>query len=132
MQRDSSEKPNGSFRPGSIGTIQGVDRDTQTLWLWVDTFQGWTAQSDDVRKMAKSLGVDPDDLMKMGLPAKSKELLLLRPAQEVDLRIVSRKLHGESISRGPKARDADVWEERTFPGFIGVAVWNAIALIFRK
>jgi len=111
-------------------TAQGVDRDTQTLWLWIDTFQGETAQSDDVRKLAKSLGVDPDDLMKMGLLAKSKEIFLLRPPQEVDLRVVSRRLRGEAVGRGSQAREADVWEERVFPGFVGAAVWNAVSLMF--
>jgi putative DNA methylase len=109
---------------------EGVDRDTQALWLWIDTFQGETAQSDDVRKLAKSLGVDPDDLMKMGLLAKIKEVFLLRPPQDVDLRLVSRKLRGEVVSRGAQAREADIWEERAFPGFIGAAVWNSIALMF--
>ena len=111
-------------------TAQGVDRDTQALWLWIDTFQGGTAHSDDVRKLAKSLGVDPDDLMRMGLLAKSKEILLLRPPQEVDLRLVSRRLRGEAFARSAPAREADVWEERVFPGFIGAAAWNAIALMF--
>ena len=40
-------------------SVDAVDRDTQTLWLWLDTFQGETAHSDDVRKLAKSLNVDP-------------------------------------------------------------------------
>lgn len=29
-------------------SAQGVDRDTQTLWLWLDTFQGEIADSDEV------------------------------------------------------------------------------------
>ena len=42
---------------------------------------------------------------------------------------MSRRLRGEEISRGPSAREAGIWEERMFPGFVGAAVWNAIALM---
>jgi putative DNA methylase len=110
-------------------STEGVDRDTQTLWLWLDTFQGETANSDDVRKLAKSLGVNPDDFLKMGLLEKKKDLFLLRPPQEIEMRLVSLRLKGVTLPRGAAAREADVWEERSFPGFIGAAVWNGIALM---
>lgn len=110
-------------------SAQSVDRDTQTLWLWLDTFQGEIADSDDVRKLAKSLGVDPDDLKGMGLLTKSKDLFLLRPPREVDHRTLSRRLKGDAPARGRAAREADAWEERVFPGFIGAAVWNALGLM---
>jgi hypothetical protein len=106
-----------------------VDKDTQTLWLWIDTFQGEIANSDDVRKLAKSLGVNPDDFLRMGLLEKSKDLFILRPPQDVDLRSVSRRLHGTATGHGSSFRGADVWEERVFPGFVGAAAWNAIALM---
>jgi adenine-specific DNA methylase len=110
-------------------TAEGADRDTQTLWLWLDTFQGDTAHSDDVRKLAKSLGVNPDDFNKMGLLKVQKELFIFRSPQEVDLRLLSKKLKGEAVARGREAREADIWEERVFPGFLGAAVWNAISLM---
>ena len=110
-------------------SAQTVDRDTQTLWLWLDTFQGEIADSDDVRKLAKSLGVNPDDLKSMGLLEKNKELLLLRPPKEVDHRNLSKRLRGEDGLRGRAARELDSWEERTFPGFLGAAVWNALGLL---
>jgi adenine-specific DNA methylase len=106
-----------------------ADRDTQTLWLWLDTFQGEIASSDDVQKMAKSLNVDPKDLKAMGLLAQNKDLYRLRPPAEIDLRALSRRLAGEPAERGRKRREADVWEERAFPGFLGAAVWNAIGLM---
>ena len=110
-------------------SVEAVDRDTQTLWLWLDTFQGETAQSDDVRKLAKSLNVDPNDFKRMGLLSAEKETFVLRPPQTVDLRLLARRLRGEEGPRGRGAREADVWEERTFPGFVGAAAWNAIALM---
>lgn len=114
---------------GSGFTAEGADRDTQTLWLWLDTFQGESAHSDDVRKLAKSLGVNPDDFKKMGLLDIQKELFIFRPPQEVDLRLLSKRLKGETIGRGREAREADIWEERVFPGFLGAAVWNSISLM---
>ena len=110
-------------------SVEAVDRDTQTLWLWLDTFQGETAQSDDVRKLAKSLNVDPNDFKRMGLLSTEKEIFVLRPPQTVDLRLLARRLRGEEAPRGRGAREADVWEERTFPGFVGAAAWNAIAFM---
>jgi adenine-specific DNA methylase len=110
-------------------SADAVDRDTQTLWLWLDTFQGEAAQSDDVRKLAKSLNVNPDDFKRMGLLHTEKDLFMLRPPQTVDLRLLARRLQGEEAPRGRAAREADVWEERTFPNFVGAAVWNAIALM---
>jgi hypothetical protein len=110
-------------------SVQAVDRDTQTLWLWLDTFQGETAQSDDVRKLAKSLNVDPDDFRRMGLLTTDKDTFVLRAPQTVDLRLLARRLRGEEIPRGRGAREADIWEERTFPGFVGAAVWNALSLM---
>ena len=110
-------------------SVDAVDRDTQTLWLWLDTFQGETAHSDDVRKLARSLNVDPDDFKRMGLLSTEKDTFVLRPPQTVDLRLLARRLRGEEAPRGRGAREADVWEERTFPGFVGAAAWNAIALM---
>ena len=110
-------------------SAQAVDRDTQTLWLWLDTFQGEIADSDEVRKLAKSLGVNPDELKGMGLLTKDKDLFLLRPPREVDHRALARRLKGEGAVRGRASREADAWEERVFPGFIGAAVWNALALM---
>jgi adenine-specific DNA methylase len=110
-------------------TAETVDRDTQTLWLWLDTFQGEIADSDDVRKLAKSLNVDPDDFRRAGLLSVDKDLFILREPMAVDLRLLSRRLKGEEPPRGRAAREADVWEERVFPNFIGAAVWNAIGLM---
>jgi hypothetical protein len=47
----------------------------------------------------------------------------------VDLRLLSRRLHGEERLRGVAARAADAWEERVFPRFVGAAGWNAMALM---
>lgn len=110
-------------------TADAVDRDTQTLWLWLDTFLGEQASSDDVRKLAKSLNVDPDDFRRMSLLSVDKDTFILHPPQEVDLRRVSRRLAGDTAPAGRASRAADIWEERTFPGFVGAAVWNAIALM---
>lgn len=106
-----------------------ADRDSQTLWLWLDTFQGETAQSDDVRKLAKSLNVDPDDFKRMGLLEISKDMFILRPPTETNLKLLSRRLAGADLPKGRAAREADAWEERVFPGFQVAAVWNAIALM---
>ena len=110
-------------------SADAVDRDTQTLWLWLDTFLGEQASSDDVRKLAKSLNVDPDDFKRMSLLSVDKDTFVLHPPQEVDLKRVSRRLLGETAAAGRASRAADIWEERTFPGFVGAAVWNAIALM---
>ena len=110
-------------------SAEAMDRDTQTMWLWLDTFQGETAQSDEVRKLAKSLNVDPNVFRRMGLLATEKDTFVLRAPQEVDLRLLSRRLRGEEAQRGRTSREADIWEERVFPGFAGAAVWNAIALM---
>jgi hypothetical protein len=110
-------------------SVDAVDRDTQTLWLWLDTFQGDIAHSDDVRKLARSLNVDPDTFKRLGLLKTDKETFVLCNPLAVDLRLLSRRLHGEERLRGAAARAADAWEERVFPGFVGAAVWNAIALM---
>lgn len=110
-------------------SVDAVDRDTQTLWLWLDTFQGDIAHSDDVRKLAKSLNVDPDNFKRLGLLKTEKETFVLRDPLAVDLRLLSRRLHGEEGLRGAAARAADAWEERVFPRFMGAAVWNAIAVM---
>ena len=110
-------------------SVDAVDRDTQTLWLWLDTFQGDIAHSDDVRKLAKSLNVDPDNFKRLGLLDTEKDTFVLRDPMAVDLRLLSRRLRGEEGLRGPTAREADVWEERVFPRFIGAAVWNVMALM---
>jgi hypothetical protein len=65
----------------------------------------------------------------MGLLDAQKDLFMLRPPQDVDLRLLSRKLQGEATPRGRSSREADVWEERRFPKFVGAAVWNAISLM---
>jgi hypothetical protein len=54
---------------------------------------------------------------------------VLRAPQTVDLRLLARRLQGGEAPRGRAAREADVWEERTFPDFVGAAAWNAIALM---
>lgn len=73
--------------------------------------------------------MNPDDLKGMGLLDKDKDLFVLRSPQEVDHRLLARRLTGEVSAHGRMARAADVWEERVFPGFIGAAVWNALALM---
>jgi putative DNA methylase len=110
-------------------SAQTVDKDTRTLWLWLDTFEGELASSDDVRKLAKSLNVDPNDFKRMGLLSRQKDVFSLRAPLETDLRLLARKLGGEIIATGRSAREADVWEQRTFPTFVGGAVWNAIVLM---
>jgi adenine-specific DNA methylase len=127
---DLSKMPDFGEATSSF-SAEGADRDTQTLWLWLDTFQGEIAHTDDVRKLAKSLGVDPEVFGKMGLLRKDKETFVLRSPFEVDLRLVALRLKGEVVDRGRgrSSREADVWEERTFPNFVGAAVWNAITLM---
>jgi putative DNA methylase len=110
-------------------SVDAVDRDTQTLWLWLDTFQGDIAHSDDVRKLAKSLNVDPDNFKRLGLLKTDKEIFVLHDPLAVDLRLLSRRLHGEEGLRGAAARAADAWDERVFPRFVGAAVWNAMAVM---
>jgi putative DNA methylase len=110
-------------------SVDVVDRDTQTLWLWLDTFQGDIAHSDDVRKLAKSLNVDPDNFKRLGLLKTEKETFVLRDPLAVDLRLLSRRLHGEEGLHGAAARAADAWEQRVFPRFVGAAVWNSMALM---
>ncbi|MBC7326467.1 MAG: hypothetical protein H5T99_14335, partial [Moorella sp. (in: Bacteria)] len=105
--------------------MENIDRDTKALWIWLDAFRGERADSDDVRKLAKSLGVDPDVLKNMGLLRKEKDLFVLLSPLEADLKKVSRHLAGQEA----KSRLADNWEEREFPNFLGAAVWNAIALM---
>jgi putative DNA methylase len=90
-------------------SVDAVDRDTQTLWLWLDTFQGEIAHSDDVRKLAKSLNVDPDNFKRLGLLKTDKETFVLHDPLAVDLRLLSRRLHGEEGLRGAAARAADAW-----------------------
>jgi hypothetical protein len=110
-------------------SAEAVDRDSQALWLWLDTFEGELAGSDEVRKLAKSLNVDPDDFQRMGLVDAEKDFFTLRSPQETDLRLLALRLKGETVGRGRASRAADVWEERTFPNFLGAAVWNAIGLM---
>jgi putative DNA methylase len=49
----------------------------------------------------------------------------------VSLGLQSRNLIGGDTrsARDREAREADVWDERKFPGFVGAAVWNAIGLM---
>jgi putative DNA methylase len=58
-----------------------------------------------------------------------KDLFILKPPQEVNLTALARSLEGGKPVRGREAREADVWDERKFPNFVGAAVWNAIALM---
>ncbi len=106
-----------------------ADRNTQALWLWLDTFQGDAADSDDVRRLAKALDIEPDVFKKMRLIEVDKETFYLQPPQDVDLMLLSRQLAGEKVARGRAAREADDWEERSFTNFIGAAVWNAISIM---
>jgi putative DNA methylase len=113
---------------GDVFRPESVDRDTQALWIWLDTFRGAVADSDDVRKLAKSLGVEPRDLQGMGLLKTDKEhkdRFNLQSPLEVDLARLSRRLQG----RDARGRAADLWEQREFPNFVGAAVWNAIGLM---
>ncbi|WP_169978692.1 DUF1156 domain-containing protein [Tautonia rosea] len=116
------------------GMVEGfapdiADRNTQALWLWLDTFQGDVADSDDVRKLSKSLDIEPDTFKKLKLIESESDLFYLKPPQAVDLALLARLQSGERIARGRAAREADVWEERKFPNFLGAAVWNAVSLL---
>jgi hypothetical protein len=106
-----------------------ADKNTRTLWLWLDTFQGDLADSDDVRKLAKSLDIEPDAFRKLKLLDVDKDNFLFKPPQQVNLSSLARSLEGGKPVRGREAREADVWDERKFPNFLGAAVWNAIALM---
>lgn len=110
-------------------TAKSVDRNTQTLWLWLDIFQGDIAGSDDVRRLARSLNVNPDGFRNLGLLRIDKDTFVLQAPPAVDLKALSRKLLGVEPTRGRGARQTDVWEERSFPGFIGAACWNAIGIM---
>lgn len=106
-----------------------ADRNTQVLWLWLDTFQGEVADSDDVRKLAKSLDIEPDSFRKLKLIDVESDTFFLKAPQEVDMGHLARQLSGEKVTRGRAAREGDAWEERRFAKFLGAAVWNAIALM---
>ena len=110
-------------------TAESVDRNTQTLWLWLDTFQGEVAGTDDVRRLAKSLNVEPDAFKRLGLLKVEKDTFVLQSPTSLDLRRLARQLRGEETGRGRAARAADAWEERVFPEFLGAAVWNAVGLM---
>jgi hypothetical protein len=110
-------------------SADAVDRSTRALWLWLDTFKGETAHSHDVHKLAKSLNVEPDDFKTLGLLSTEKELFRLASPLDIDLLRLSRRLASGDPVRGRASRQADIWEERTFPHFIGAAVWNGIALM---
>ena len=129
LQREIAEKARDLFEGCAGFSVEAMDRDSQALWLWLDTFNGDTADSDEVRKLAKSLNVNPDDLQRMGLVKAEKEIFILKPPQETDFPLLSRRLKGETVGRGRAARAADQWEERTFPNFLGAAVWNAIGIM---
>lgn len=119
-------KVNGMVEQYSAET---ADRNTQALWLWMDTFRGDMADSDDVRKLAKSLDIEPDIFKTLKLIESESDLFKLKAPQTVDLVQLARQQSGERLARGRAAREADVWEERKFPGFLGAAVWNAIAIL---
>ncbi len=106
-----------------------ADGNTQALWLWLDTFQGDVADSDDVRKLSKSLNIEPDTFKKLRLIESEKDTFYLKAPQDVDLGLLARQLSSGPIPRGRTAREEDVWEERKFLNFLGAAVWNAIALM---
>jgi len=111
-----------------------ADKNTQALWLWLDTFQGAVADSDDVRKLAKSLDIEPDAFKKLKLIESESDLFTLKTPQSVDCKDLANKLGGAKFPpRQPGERydkgQEDFWEERKFPGFLGAAVWNAISLM---
>jgi adenine-specific DNA methylase len=141
---DRAYRAVGQFRLGQIltdelpakvsGMVEGfaadtADRNTQALWLWLDTFQGDVADSDDVRKLAKSLDIEPDTFKKLKLIESESDLFSLKPPQDVDLAQLARQQSGERLVRGRAAREGDIWEERKFPNFLGAAVWNAVSLL---
>jgi adenine-specific DNA methylase len=121
--------------PAKVGAmVEGfaadtADRNTQALWLWLDTFQGDVADSDDVRKLAKSLDIEPDTFKRLRLIESESDLFYLKPPQDVDLAQLARQQSGGKVARGRAAREGDVWEERKFPNFLGAAVWNAVSLL---
>jgi adenine-specific DNA methylase len=117
-----------------VGMVEGfaadtADKNTQAQWLWLDTFQGDVADSDDVRKLAKSLDIEPDTFKKLKLIESESDLFYLKPPQDMDLVQLARQQSGEKVARGRASREGDVWEERKFPNFLGAAVWNAISLL---
>src|SRR5262249_8603494 len=81
-----------------------------------------------VRKLAKSLDIEPDTFKKLKLIESESDLFYLKPPQDVDLAQLARQQSGEKLARGRAARKSDIWEERKFPNFLGAAVWHAIAL----
>ncbi len=109
-------------------TADTVDRNTQALWLWLDTFQGEVADSDDVRKLSKSLNIEPDAFKSMHLVKTESDIFTLKSPIAVDLNLLSRQLSGESI-RGRNSRGGSDWTERKFANFVGAAVWNAISIM---
>jgi hypothetical protein len=124
--------PQAAFGDVAEGfTADSVDKNTQSLWLWLDTFQGDMADSDDVRKLAKSLDIEPDTFGRLRLLEKDGDNFILKAPQEVNLGLLARNLAGgmKRSARDREAREADVWDERKFPGFVGAAVWNAIGLM---
>jgi putative DNA methylase len=129
LLQEMSEEARGLSERCAEFSVETMDRDSQALWLWLDTFNGDKADSDEVRKLAKSLNVDPADLQRMGLVGAEKEIFVLKPPQETDFRMLSLRLNGESVGRGRAGRAADQWEGRTFPNFIGAAVLNAIGIM---
>lgn len=125
------EKASGAVENFAADT---ADRNTQALWLWLDTFQGDVADSDDVRKLSKSLDIEPEAFKKLKLLEVKQEAFYLQPPQSVDLKYLATQLGGaKGASRAPTERvekgGADDWEERTFPNFIGAAVWNAVSIM---
>jgi adenine-specific DNA methylase len=110
-------------------STDAADRNTQALWLWLDTFQGDVADSDDVRKLSKSLDIEPDTFKKLKLIESESDIFYLKPPQDVDLAQLARQQSGERVARGRAAREGDVWQERRFPNFLGAAVWNAVSLL---
>jgi hypothetical protein len=113
-------------------SADAVDRNTQILWLWLDTFQGDVSHSNDVQKLSKALGLNKQDFKNLKrLLTVEEDIYTLKPPQEVNLGLLARNLVGteEVSAREREGREADVWDERKFPGFLGAAVWNAIGLM---
>jgi len=129
LLHEMSDKARGLAERCDGFSAEAMDRDSQALWLWLDTFKGEQAGSDEVRKLAKSLDVDPESFQRLGLVASHKDIFTLNPPQEIDLRRLSLQLRGQAVGRGRSAQGADAWEERSFPNFLGAAVWNAIGLM---
>ena len=82
-----------------------------------------------LERLSKSLDIEPDTFKKLKLIETESDLFTLKAPQDVDLAQLARQQSGEKLARGRAAREADVWEERKFPGFLGAAVWNAISLM---